>query len=152
MANLSRRPVLGSTICLLSAAVWLAAAAAACAQTVLAPYYIVVQPIDVCNSTGTTCAPINSKGETVLSSTGVNTPVGFFDPTSGANITQSIILTQLGVNVVFLPAVQYNSPNTNPLGGSFQTLHVQNSSTTASGQTSSDFLVLSQQPQISQSR
>ena len=131
-----------ATVCL--------ASGAALAQTVSAPYYVVVQPIDVCNSTGTSCAPINSRGGTVISSTGVNTPVGFFDPTSGANITQAIILRQIGVNVVFLPVVQYNSPNTNPLGGNFQTLHVQNSSTTASGQTSSDFLVLSQQPQISQ--
>ena len=65
---------------------------AASAQTVPAPYYIVVQPIDVCNSAGTSCAPINSKNQTVLN--GTNTPVGFFDPTSGANITQAIILNK----------------------------------------------------------
>jgi hypothetical protein len=137
------------------------------AQTVSSPYNVWVQPIDVCNSTGTICAPINSKGGTVLSSTGVNTPVGFFDPTSGANITQAIILNQLGVNVVFLPVVQYNSPpncmpspcvSPPPTGGwntDYRTLHVVTNNpacglpgSPATGTQSCDFLILSQQPQI----
>jgi hypothetical protein len=134
------------------------ASGATCAQTVSAPYNVWVQPIDVCNSAGTICAPINSKGQTVLN--GANTPVGFFDPTSGANITQAIILNQLGVNVVFLPVVQYNSaPNVSPTNAyaptDFLTLHVVNNNPAcgltgfpATGSQSCDFLVLSQQPQI----
>ncbi len=131
------------------------------AQTVSAPYNVWVQPIDVCNSAGTSCAPINSKGQTVLN--GTNTQVGFFDPTSGANITQSIILSQLGVNVAFLPVVQYNSaPNVSPTGAyaatDYRTLHIVTnnsacglpSGSPATGQQSCDFLVLTQQPAISQ--
>jgi hypothetical protein len=122
------------------------------AESTSLPYFIVVQPIDVCSSTGTGCAPINSKGQTVLN--GTTTPVGFFDPTSGANITQAI-WNQIGVNVVFQPVVQYNSAaNVSPTGAyaatDFRTLHVVASTQTATGLTSPDFLVLSQQPQISQ--
>jgi hypothetical protein len=138
------------------------ASGAARAQTVSAPYNVWVQPIDVCNSAGTSCAPINSKGQTVLN--GANTPVGFFDPTSGANITQAIILDQLGVNVAFLPVVQYNSaPNVSPTNAyaptDFRTLHVVTNNppcglgftgVPATGQQSCDFLVLTQQPAISQ--
>ena len=61
---------------------------------------------------------------------------------------------------MFLPVVKYNSPancmpspcvSPPPTGGwntDYRTLHVLNSTTTASGQTSPDFLILSQQPQI----
>ncbi len=146
---------------LLFLAVACLASGAARAQTVPAPYNVWVQPIDVCNSAGTSCAPINSKGQTVLN--GTNTPVGFFDPTSGANITQAIILDQLGVNAVFLPVVRYNSPpNVSPTGAypptDYRTLHVVTNNPAcglgltgkpATGFQSCDFLVLTQQPQIS---
>lgn len=152
-SDTARRFLLFGAVCL--------ASSAARAQTVPAPYNVWVQPIDVCNSAGTSCAPINSKGQTVLN--GTNTPVGFFDPTSGANITQSIILDQLGVNVVFLPVVQYNSaPNVSPTNAyaptDFRTLHVVTNNPACgltgiptTGFQSCDFLVLSQQPQISNS-
>ena len=135
------------------------ASSAARAQTVPAPHNVWVQPIDVCNSAGTSCAPINSKGQTVLN--GTNTPVGFFDPTSGANITQAIILDQLGVNVAFLPVVKYNSaPNVSPTNAyaptDYRTLHVVTNNPACgltgiptTGFQSCDFLVLSQQPLIS---
>jgi hypothetical protein len=157
MRDLRWRPRRAVRGLLLGAAACLASGAA-CAQTVSAPYNVWVQPIDVCNSAGTSCAPINSKGQTVLN--GTNTPVGFLDPTSGANITQAIILNQLGVNVVFLPVVQYNSaPNVSPTNAyaptDFLTLHVVTNNPAcglpgfpATGSQSCDFLVISQQPQI----
>jgi hypothetical protein len=135
------------------------------AQTVSSPYYIVVQPIDVCNSAGTSCAPVNSKGQSFITPTfgGPNMQVGFFDPTTGANITQTIFLNQFGVNVVFQPLVQYNSPpNCNPSpcqspppsGGwntDYRTLHVTPCTTTcpAGLLTSIDLAVLAQEPAIS---
>jgi len=41
--------------------------------------YIVINPIDVCDSTGASCAPINNKGQTVLN--GTKTAAGFVFPT-----------------------------------------------------------------------
>ena len=92
---------------------------------------------------------------------GPNMPVGWFDPTTGANISQAILLAGVNVNVTFLPLVQYNSAancmpspcqSPPPAGGwntDFRTLHVVACSTCASGMTSPDLAVLSQQPYIS---
>jgi len=141
---------------LLSATVGLTSGAAF-AQSVTTPYYIVVQPIDVCNSAGTSCAPVNSKNQSFISPGvgGPNMPVGFFDPTTGANITQTIFLNQFGVNVVFQPLVQYKSaPNpfsTSSSQPDFLTLHVTPCTTTCPTGllTSLDLALLAQQPAIS---
>jgi hypothetical protein len=142
------------------------------AQSVTAPYYIVVQPIDVCNSAGTSCAPVNNMGQTIISpGGGPNMKVGWFDPTSGANISPAILLHGMNANVVFMPLRQYNSapncfsPNPSPppdfipstcvspppTGGwntDFRTLHVKPCSTCATGITSPDLGVLAQEPAI----
>ncbi len=105
--------------------------------------YVVVQPIDVCSSGGTGCAPFNT-----LSSTGnpsaatVSTPIGFVDTATNTNITRAIWL-QAGIDVTFLPIAQYNSPaNTSNLYAAtdYRTLHVSCGSTSCS---SPDFLALS---------
>jgi len=129
------------------------ASGAAFAQSVTTPYYIVVQPIDVCNSAGTSCAPVNSQGQSFITPGvgGPNMPVGFFVPTTGANITQTILLNTIGVNVIFQPLVQYNSA-ANPFSTSdFLTLHITACTTTcpAGLLTSPDLALLAQQPAIS---
>ncbi len=142
------------------------------------PCYIMVQPIDVCGTSGTTsCAPFNT-----TSATGVGVPsgpggagmpfsmglpnnpispnpIGFVvDPmtgaspppsgdTSGVDITQAL-LNQLGVNLVWLPMVPYNSPINPATGTTFQTLNVTQTTNTATGEIildSADFRTLSQQ-------
>jgi cytoskeletal protein CcmA (bactofilin family) len=138
------------------------------------PCYIVVQPIDVCGTSGpTTCAPFNTTSETGDPSTaGYNVqgqfmnetspnPIGFVvDPTTGVSpppsgdingvdITRTL-LNQLGVDLMWLPMATYNS-QINPNTGTFQTLNVFQT-TNSSGATilqSDDFLTLSFQKQIS---
>src|SRR5208337_1189287 len=71
------------------------AAGAASAQVPVTDY-VVVQPINVCSSTGV-CPPV----------------VNLSDPVTGVNIADSI-WSQVGIRVSFLPLVKWSSP-TNPL-------------------------------------
>jgi hypothetical protein len=150
MRDFRWRRSLAAPLLLLSVTMGLASGAA-CAQTT--PYSIVVQPIDVCNSAGNICSPVNSMGQSIISpGGGPNMPVGWFDPTTGANISQAILLAGINVNVTFLPLVQYNSA-ANPYSTSssqpdFRFLHVAACSTCASGMTSLDLAMLAQQPYI----
>ena len=70
--------------------------------------FFVVWPIDVCTNAGTSCAYVNNQLQTVLSSTGTSTIVGFNDPATGMNSMRNI-WSQLGIDVKFNPLVQYNS-------------------------------------------
>jgi hypothetical protein len=110
-------------------------------------YYVAVQPIDVCASNGTGCAPFNSLSKAGNPGAATSTtPIGFVDTTTGKDITRAI-LNQIGVDLAWSPIKQYNNTT-------FQTLHVavcQNGSTncTPGVLTSTDFLQLSQQSTIS---
>ena len=176
---------------LLSAATWLASGTAL-AQCIfsgtLPPYpasnvvpcFITVQPIDVCGTTGGSCAPFNatstngvgnpstagapfnSAGEPVNEAS-LN-PIGFtVDPatgmsppstgytTPGVDITRTL-LNQLGVDLMWLKMATYNSATNKNTGTTFQTLNVTQT-TNSAGATifqSSDFLTLSYQNQIKQ--
>ena len=73
--------------------------------------YVVVQPIDVCQSTGwsgnTTfsCAPFNSLDNNPNPSKATSsTPIGFVDPTTNINITRQI-WRGAGIDIVFQPLV-----------------------------------------------
>ena len=99
--------------------------------------YITVQPITVCSTGPTTCAPFNPFGQT-----GPTAPVGYVDPATGLNITRAIY-NQIGIDVTFLPAVQDLN------AGSLSTLHVTTDPTSGL-LTSADFKTLSQQSGISQ--
>jgi hypothetical protein len=120
--------------------------AAETARAVTVPYYINIQPIDVCGRTGlsTVCAPFNS-----LSPVGhpndPNAPIGFVDAATGINITDAI-WSQAGIRVNFQPVQQYITGGTT--GFNFLTLHVRPDPTTKTGYTSDDFMTLSQQPAI----
>src|SRR5215831_3793805 len=94
--------------------------AAACLASRTAPAqvtgYLVINPIDVCDSSGKNCAPFCST--TINGTSGCpnnpstatsSTPIGFVDPTTNINITRAIWL-QAGIDPVFLPLQQYNSP------------------------------------------
>jgi hypothetical protein len=84
--------------------------------------YVVVQPIDVCLTTGwdgktvMSCAPYNSSDNnpnpTNFSATGTAikppTTIGFVDATTSVNVTRRIWL-QAGIDVVFLPMAFYNN-------------------------------------------
>jgi hypothetical protein len=105
-------------------------------------YYVAIQPIDVCSSTGTGCAPFNTSSK--IGNPGAatpTTPIGFVDTATGKDITRTI-MNQIGVDLAWSPIKQYNNTT-------FQTLHISNSSG-ATGVTSTDFLTLSQQIGISQ--
>jgi hypothetical protein len=142
---MKRRPGRIVWFFLLSAAACLASSAAQAACPVLdtltgASCYILVQPIDVCSSTGQFCAPFNTNSSigspTTQSQTGTNR-IGFFDP-SGKDVTRAL-LNQIGIDLVYntLPIgltgganiVQYNSPNNPATGTTFQTLNVTQGAT-----------------------
>jgi hypothetical protein len=92
----------------------LVAAAACPASTALAQKgYVIVQPIDVCGTTGpnspTGCAPFNTSSRSPNPSTATSlTPIGFVDQTTNINLTRAI-WKQAGIDVLFLPVVEYNN-------------------------------------------
>jgi hypothetical protein len=100
--------------------------------------YITVQPIDVCSgAAGTTtgCAPINSSGQNYKTA-----PVGAIGAVaSGTNVTRAI-WNQIGLDITFLPAVQYAN------AGNFLALTVDAASNPL---TSTPFQTLSDQSDIS---
>lgn len=105
--------------------------------------FVSVQPIDVCSgAAGTTtgCAPINNKSQNYQ--TAAVGAIGFTDAATGINITNAI-WNQAGIDVTFLPAVQY------PNAGSFLTVSVTNCSSDGSDCSSSQFQTLSDQASIS---
>jgi hypothetical protein len=114
-------------------------------------YYVAVQPIDVCASNGTGCAPFNSLSKAGNPGAATSTtPIGFVDTTTGKDITRTI-LNQIGVDVAWAPIKQYNNTT-------YQTLHVVPCSSTnpplpcasiPGALTSTDFMTLSQQSAIS---
>jgi hypothetical protein len=132
----------------------LAWSAAACfptgtARAVAVTDYITVQPIDVCpRGAGTTvgCAPINdlTDGGNNYKTAAVG-DVGSIDVTDGGghiNVTRAI-WSQIGIDVTFLPAVQY------PSAGGFLTLAIDSCAQDGSNCMSQQFKTLSQQPGIS---
>jgi hypothetical protein len=117
------------------------AAVAACPAGLVCSY-VAVQPIDVCSSTGTGCAPFNTSSK--IGNPGAatsTTPIGFVDTASGKDVTRAI-WNQVGIDVAWSPMRQYNSAGS-------QTLHITTGST-GTGLTSTEFLTLSQQDGISQ--
>jgi cytoskeletal protein CcmA (bactofilin family) len=139
------------------------------------PCYIMVQPIDVCASNGSSCAPFNTVSSVGNPSTAGKDSAGNFNnsaspnpigfvvdpatglspgqsgyPGSGTDVTRTLV-NEVGVDLAWLPMKQYNSdinPNTNT---TFQTLNV--TQTTVNGVNhfqSSDFQLLSYQNALSQ--
>jgi hypothetical protein len=113
-------------------------------------YYVAVQPIDVCASTGTGCAPFNASSKTGNPGAATSTtPIGFVDATTKKDVTRAI-MNQIGVDLAWSPIRQYNNTT-------FQTLHVANCPNppnppnlcTPGVLTSTDFLQLSQQSALS---
>ncbi len=84
--------------------------------------YLVIQPIDVCGTSGpnstTGCAPFNNLTKSPDPSKATSTtPIGFVDTTTNINISRAIWL-QSGIDVTFLPFVtstglvaEYNNSN-----------------------------------------
>jgi hypothetical protein len=102
--------------------------------------YIAVQPIDICGTTPSTCAPINNLGQNYLTAAVGN--VGSLDTLNGnINVTRAIF-DQIGVDVTFLPAAAFNM-------GSFSTLAVDSCMPDGTDCQSSQFKTLTQQPGIS---
>ena len=55
-------------------------------------YYVAIQPIDVCTSTGTGCAPFNTSSKTGNPGAATSTtPIGFVDTATGKDITRAIM-------------------------------------------------------------
>ena len=104
--------------------------------------FVTVQPIDVCSAPGTNCATMNNLGAGKNNVTaGSKVQVGF--ASNGINITNAI-WNLAGINVVFQPTTEYNTPNSQ-----FQNVPVT-ASTTAPGQfTSAAFQLLTQQAGVS---
>jgi hypothetical protein len=75
--------------------------------------YVVIQPIDVCGTTGpssaTGCAPFNDQSASPNPSQATSTtPIGFVDTATNVNVTRAIWL-QTGIDVTFLPIAEYNN-------------------------------------------
>jgi hypothetical protein len=155
MGNFGLRPAEKSWLSVLTVAATLAPGVAV-AQQIPITARITIQPIDVCSSTGALCAPFN-----MLSRVGnpnnqdqTANPVGFVDPT-GINFARAA-WNRIGIDLTFLPILQYKSainPNNNM---NFQTLNITQDNSTCgltgaptTGYQSCDFLTLSQQPAIS---
>jgi hypothetical protein len=103
--------------------------------------YVAIQPIDVCSSTKTGCAPFNTSSK--IGNPGAatsTTPIGFVDTASGKDVTRAI-WNQVGIDVAWSPIRQYNNT-------SFQTLHIT-TGLNGTGLASSEFSTLSQQDGIS---
>ena len=146
--NLSALLLSSTALCLVSGN---SHAFPACAAGSLC-YYVAVQPIDVCSDTGTNCAPFNTLSKVGNPGAATSTtPIGFVDTTTGKDVTRAI-WNQIGVDIAWSPMAQYKKTQ-------FQTINIVQCSTTTlpcattnpTGDTSLDFLTLSQQPQISQS-
>jgi hypothetical protein len=175
MRGLKSRPRRMVWSLLLAAAVCLTAGTARATCTPQPPpsgivCFMVVQPIDVCGTTGTsTCAPFNTTSTNGVgnpSLTGTNpagsplNPIGFtvnpatgaVNPATGGVDTTRVLLNQIGVDLTLQPMATFNSP-TNPLTNTtFQTLNVTQTTNSAGATVfdSADFKSLSYQPQISQ--
>jgi hypothetical protein len=79
-------------------------------------YYVAIQPIDVCSSTGTGCAAFNNPqfnntcpvgNPTAISS---SNPIGFFDPSTGKDLTRQI-WNKLGVDISYSAMKKWNNGN-----------------------------------------
>ncbi len=167
MGGMKRRPGRMVRSFLLSAAACLASggALAQCLPSPLpspgqVPCYIVVQPIDVCGTSGTsTCAPFNATSTNGVGNPGTAgapfnsagepmneaslNPIGFtVDPatgmsppstgytTPGVDITRTL-LNQLGVDLMWLKMATYNSSINTNTNTTFQTLNVTQTTNSA---------------------
>jgi hypothetical protein len=156
-----------SWLCLLSAAACLISGAAF-AASVAVNQVITVQPIDACAKRGpfTVCAPFNTTSTTGNPATQNSTtnPIGFVysyvDPTTNQTVYIDVtraLLNQMGIDVLWMPMVQYISPIIDTsTGQTYQTLNVVTDNSACgfppgspqTGLQSCDFLNLSQQPCI----
>src|SRR5215472_15490695 len=93
-------------------AAWTIASLASSAHAaVTVTRYAVIQPIDVCATNGAMggCAPFNTSSQSPDPSTAISTtPIGWVDTASQINLTREIWL-QAGIDVTFLPMLQYNN-------------------------------------------
>jgi hypothetical protein len=111
MRNCGQLPSLKRWCSTLFATAFLAGGAAH--ATVPVTSYLVVQPIDVCSTSGASggCAPFNTSSQSPNPATATSTTtIGFLDTTTNINITRAIWL-QAGIDVTFLPMLQYNNSN-----------------------------------------
>src|SRR5207302_2291510 len=77
-------------------------------------YYVALQPIDVCATGGTGCAPFNTVNSTGSPTTVSSTnPIGFVDAT-GKDITRAM-WNQIGVDISWAPMKQYNNTSYNSI-------------------------------------
>ena len=75
--------------------------------------YVVIQPIDVCSTSGPAggCAPFNNLTQSPDPSKATSTtPIGFVDSATNVNLTRAVWL-QAGIDVTFLPMKEYNNSN-----------------------------------------
>jgi hypothetical protein len=130
------------------AAACLASGSALAASTFVVNKYITVQPITVCNSNGSGCAPVND---------GSGAAIGFKDTNINPNddTTDEIINKELFVTVnntvettrvTFLPLAQFNSPINPVTNTTWQTLHFASPTNDCNGLASTDFSTLTQWP------
>jgi hypothetical protein len=83
--------------------------------TVPVTAYVVINPIDVCDTTGPSgsngCAPFNTLSISPNPAQATTaTPIGFVDTATNVNVTRAIWL-QTGIDVTFLPIQEYNNTN-----------------------------------------
>ena len=113
MRDLTPRQSRTVSLLLLSTVVFMVGARAHAAAPVT--QYVVIQPIDVCDTSGpsgaTGCAPFNTLSPSPdPTKATLTTPIGFVDAATNVNITRAIWL-QAGIDVTFLPIAEYNNTN-----------------------------------------
>jgi hypothetical protein len=118
MSDLTPRRSRTASLLLLSTVAFMAGARAH--ATVPVTDYVVIQPIDVCGTTGpssaTGCAPFNGQSPSPDPSKATSTtPIGFVDTATNVNVTRAIWL-QTGIDVTFLPIAEYNNSNYQSIG------------------------------------
>lgn len=109
------------------------------AQPVIVNGFITAQPISVCATDGSGCAPVNNIGQT-----GSNALIGFKEPVTGTDTTNFLATKLLNIRVAWLPLVTFNSPIIQSTGTTLQTLHFAPVNGDCSNLTSSDFPLLVQ--------
>jgi hypothetical protein len=111
----------------------------ALAQPVVVNGFITAQPISVCATDGSGCAPTNN-----INQTGSNALIGFKEPVSGDNTTDFLATRLLGLRITWLPLVTFASPIIQSTGTTLQTLHFAPVNGDCTNLTSSDFPLLVQ--------
>jgi hypothetical protein len=134
-------PKLTAWLVLSCAVAYLAPESELAAQNIVVNGFITAQPISVCATDGSGCAPVNNIGQT-----GPTALIGFKEPVTGDDVTDFMAAKLFGLRVAWQPLVTFNSPVIAATGTTLQTIHFasQSNPTDCNNLVSPDFQLLVQ--------